>query len=138
MGIHTLCYLTLYAVKGTTADKQYVSCVKMYILLVRVLASTLWWYVDDSALKQLEQSLLHTLSAYVACYAWVVALAGYLVNLVNKHDTSLSCLLVVVCHLQQTCKDALYVLAYIAGLGEHRGIDNGKRNVEQTGYGACE
>ena len=82
--------------------------------------------------------MLDALTADVARYRGVVGLAGYLVYLVDEDDASLGCLDVVVGHLQQSCQNALDILADIAGLGEHRSVDDGKGHVEQLGNGACQ
>ena len=42
---------------------------------------------------------------------------------------------VEISHLQQAREDALDILADIAGLGEHRGIHDGKRHLQQMGDG---
>ena len=102
MGVHALCYLALNAVEGTAADEQDVACVDMCIVLVRMLAATLWRHVDHRSLKELEQALLHTLAANVACDARVVALACYLVDLVNEDNALLGSLDVVVGNLKQS------------------------------------
>ena len=108
----------------------------MHIVLVGMLATSLWRNVDHRTLKELQQTLLHSLAADVAGNRRVVALAGYLVHFVDKHDAPLCQFHVVVCHLQQPAEDALHVFAHIACLGEHRGIDDGERYIEQLGYGA--
>ena len=59
-------------------------CVYVDILLVGVLTASLWRHVDDGALQQLQQTLLHTLAAHVTSDAGVIRLAGYLVYLVDK------------------------------------------------------
>ena len=110
----------------------------MDIVLVGMLSASLGRHVDHCALKQLEQSLLYSLATDVACYRRVVALACYLVYLVDKHDASLGSLDIIICHLQQSREDALHVLAHVSCLGEHRGIDDGERHVEEFSYGACE
>ena len=95
-------------------------------------------HVDDGALEQLEQSLLHTFAADVACDARVVLLASYLVYLVDEDDAALGSSHVVVGHLQQAREDALHVLAHVAGLGEHGGVDDGEGHLEQFCDGACQ
>ena len=109
----------------------------MNIVLVGMLAPAFWWHVDHCSLKQLEQSLLHTLSADVARYGGVIALAGNLVNLVNEHYSPLGSRHIKVGDLQQTAKDALDILANIAGLREHGGINDGEGDIKKLGYGAC-
>ncbi len=80
---------TLDAVEGTAADEEDVLRVYMDILLVGVLAATLWRHVHHGALQELEQPLLHPLAAHVASDTGVVALACNLVDLVDEHDAAL-------------------------------------------------
>ena len=136
MGVHALGYLALDAVEGSAADEQDVVRVYVDILLVGMLAAALGRHVDNGSLQQFQQSLLHALAADVAGDRGVVGLAGYLVYLVDEDDASLGSLHVVVGHLQQSGQDALHVLADIAGLGEHGGIDDGEGHVQQLGDGA--
>ena len=96
MSVHTLCNLALYAVESATTDEQDVACIDMHIVLVGMFAATLWRHVD---LEQLEQSLLHTLTAHVASDAWVVALACNLVYLIDEDDALLGCLHVEIGYL---------------------------------------
>ena len=63
----------------------------------------------------------------------VVALAGDLVDLVDEDDTPLGLRHVVVGNLQQPREDALDILADIARLGEHRGIDDREGDLQQLG-----
>ena len=131
-------YLLLYAIEGTSADKQYVVRVHVYVFLVRVLSSSLWRHVHHGAFQELQQSLLYALAAHIACDAWVVALSCYLVNFIDEHYSFLGCLNVVVGYLQQSGEDALYVLAHIAGLSEHCCVDDGERYVKHLGDGSCQ
>ena len=69
--------------------------------------------------------------------AWVVGLARYLVDFVDKDNASFSVGYVVVGHLQESGENAFHVFAHVSGLGEYCGVDNGERHVKQLGYGAC-
>ena len=126
------------AIECTAADKENVLRIYVYIVLVGVLASSLWRHVYNRAFKEFEQSLLYALARYVASDGRVVALAGNLVNLVDKHDAALCFLHVEIRHLQQAREYALHVFAHVAGFGEHRSVDNRKRHVEEFGNGAGE
>ena len=137
VSVHSLCYLALDAVEGTAADEEYIACIYVDIVLVGMLTASLRGHVHHCSLKQLEQSLLHTLAAYVACDAGVVGLACYLVDLVDEHYASFGSRYVVVGHLQQTREYALHVLTYIACLGEYRCIYDGEWHLEQLGNGSC-
>ena len=63
----------------------------MYIILVRMLTSTLGRHIDDGSFQQLQQSLLNTFTTDITGYRGVVTLTGYLVYLVDKDDTPLGC-----------------------------------------------
>ena len=98
-----------------------------------MLASALWRDVDRRSFQQFQQTLLNALATDVAGDRGVVCLTGYLVYFVNEYDAALRGLDIVVGHLQQACQDALHIFANVAGLGEHRGIDDSKWYVEQLG-----
>ena len=136
MGVHALCYLAFDTIESTTANEEDIPCIYVYVVLIGMLAATLRRNVHHSSFEQFQQSLLHALATHVARNARIVALACYLVNLVNEHDATLGSLKVVVGHLQQTRENALHVLAHIAGLGEYRSIDYRERHFEQLGYRA--
>ena len=138
VGIEALGNLLLYAVEGSATDEEDVLRVYGYHLLLGVLAPTLGWYIHNRTLKEFEQTLLHTLTAHIARNGWIVALAGYLVNLVNEYDTLFRGLHVIVGYLEQSGEDTLDVFAHIACLGEHRGIHDGEGHLEQLGDGACQ
>ena len=87
MRIEALRYLTLYSVECTTADKENILGIDVNIILVRMLTASLWRYIYHRAFQQLEQALLYSLTAHIAGDRRIVALAGNLVYLVNKHDT---------------------------------------------------
>ena len=101
-----------------------------------MLSTPLRRYIDRRTLQNLQQGLLHTLARHITCDGGVVALAGNFIHLVNKDDASLGLLDLVVGCLQQARKDALHILAHIARLGKHRGIDNGEGDLQQLGNGA--
>ena len=101
MCVQPLRYLPLYAVERSAADKEYVACVDVYIVLVGVFPPAFWWDIYCCSLKEFQQSLLHALARHVACDARVVALACYLVYLVDEDYSPLCCLKVIVGHLQQ-------------------------------------
>ena len=102
-----------------------------------MLASALWRHIDLRSFEQLEEALLHTLTAHIACDTRIVALACNLVNLVDEHDASLGFLDIIVGSLEQSREDTLDILAHITCFGEHGGIDDGKRHVQHLGDGAC-
>src|SRR5690606_38445033 len=68
----------------------------------------------------------------------VVALAGYLVDLVDVDDAALRSLDVVIGVLQERDDDVLDVLADVAGLGEVGGVGDGERDVDDASEGLRE
>ena len=126
----------LDAVEGTATDEQYVACVYLDELLLGVLASSLGRHIDIGALEKLQQSLLHTLAADVARNAGILALAGYLVNLVDEHYATLASLNVVVGSLQQAHKHILHVVAHISRLGQRGGVGYAEGHIQQLRNGA--
>ena len=130
MRIQALSNLTLYTIESTTTDKQDVMGVYMDIFLIRMFTSTLWRYVNDSALQQFEKPLLYTLSTDIARNRRIVALTGYLVYLVDKDNASLCGLDIIVGHLQQTGKNALNIFTDVTCLGKYRSVNNGKGYIE--------
>ena len=85
-----------------------------------------------------EQRLLHSLARDVAGYRGVLALAGYLVYLVDVDDAVLGALHVEVGSLEQLEEDVLHVLAHVAGLGQRGGVRYGERHVQHPGQGLGE
>ena len=138
MRIQALGYLTLNAIKGTTADKQDVTCIDGDILLVRMLTTALRWNVHVGTLQEFQQALLHALATDITRNRRIIRLTGNLVDLVNEHDTALGCLHIIVSHLQQSRKNTFHVLTYIASLSKHCRINNGERHIQQFGNGTCQ
>ena len=99
VGIQALRNLPLNTVEGTTADEQDVTRIDNDIVLIRVLSPTLWRHVHIGTFKQFQKSLLNALATDIAGNRGVVGFTGYLVNLVDEHDTTFCCLHVVVGHL---------------------------------------
>ena len=62
MGIKTLGYLTLNAVECSSTYKQDIARINMNIVLVGMLAATLWWDIHNCALKEFEHGLLNSLA----------------------------------------------------------------------------
>ena len=105
--------------------------------ILRVFAPALGRYVHHRPFEYLQQRLLHALARDVARNRGVVALARDLVDLVDENDAPLGLRHVVVGDLQQPRKDALDILAHIARLGQHGGIDDREGHLEQPGDRAC-
>ena len=138
MRVQTLRYLSVYAVKCTSADKQDVFRIDRYHLLFGVLASALGRHIDDRPLQKFQEPLLHALAADIACYGRVVTLACYLVDFVDKHYATFSLRHIIIRSLEQTGQQTLDVLTHIAGFSQHSRIHNCKRHIEKSGYGLGE
>ena len=100
---------------------------------MRVLAPALGRDGGDRALEQLEKRLLHALAGDVAGDGRVLALAGYLVYLVDIDDAALGLLHVEIRGLEQLEQDVLHVLAHIAGLGQRGGVGDGEGHAQHLG-----
>ena len=105
----------------------------MNVFLVRMLAASLWRNIYHCAFQQLEQALLYSLTAHIAGDRRIVALAGNLVYLVNKHDTFFCSSHIIVSHLEQTAQNAFHIFAHITSLGKYRSINNSERHIQQFG-----
>ena len=134
MSVKTMCDLGFNTVKRASADKQNVFSIHRYHPLFRMLSTSLRWNIHHRAFKQLQQSLLYTLTAHVTCDRRIVAFSRDFVNLVNKHDATLGFCHIIICHLKKTCEQTLDVLSYIAGLSEHSSINNREWNIKKLGY----
>ena len=127
----------LDSVEKPAADKEDIFSVHGYHGLLGMLAAALGRNIYHRAFKKLEEALLNAFAAHVAGYRRIVTFAGNLVDLVDEYYTALCMLHIVVGNLQQPCKQALYILAHIACLCKHRGVDYGERHIEYLGYSAC-
>ena len=125
--------LFLDAVESASADEQDVRRVDLDEFLVGVLASALGRHVDHRSLENLEQGLLYALARHVARDRRVVALAGDLVDLVDKDDSPFGQGYVVVGRLKQPREDALDVFAHVARLGQYGRVDDRERDFQQLG-----
>ena len=103
-----------------------------------MLASPLRRHIGDSALEDLQEGLLHTLTADVAGDAGVVRLACDLVDLVDVDDSALSAGDVEIGGLDESQQDVLDVLADVAGLGQRGGVGAGEGNVDDLGKRLCQ
>ena len=95
-----------------------------------MLASALRRNIGDGAFENLQQRLLHALTGDVARDGGVLVLAPDLVDLVDVDDAALRAGYVAVGGLQQLQNDVFDVLAHVAGFGQRRRIDDGKRHVQ--------
>ena len=102
MRVQTLGNLPFDTIKGTAADEQDIPCVKMDIILIRVLSTSLGRHIHYRTLKKLQQALLHTLATHVACNTGIVALSCDLIDFIDEYDTMLRCLHIIVRYLQQS------------------------------------
>ena len=138
MRIQALGNFSLNAIESTTADEQDVARIDGDILLVWMLTTTLGGHIDTGTFQQFQQALLHTFTADITRYRRIIRLTRYLIDLIDKHNTTLGCFHIIVGNLQQTGQNALHILANIASLGEYRSINDSKRHIEQFGDGTCQ
>src|ERR1019366_4074682 len=80
----------LEPVEGPAADEQDVLRVDLDVLLLRMLAPALRRDARDRAFQDLEERLLHALTAHIARDARVLRLPRDLVDLVDVHDAALA------------------------------------------------
>ena len=98
-----------------------------------MLAPALGRHIADGAFQNLQQRLLHALSAHVAGDRRVFTLAGDLVNLIDIDDALFRALDVKIGGLDQLQQDVLHILAHIAGLRQGGGVRDGKGHVQHVG-----
>ena len=98
-----------------------------------MLAPALGRNIDHRAFQNLQQSLLHSFTRYVARKRRIVALAGDLVDFVDKDNPPLGQLHVVGSHLQQPRENTLDILAHVSRLGKYRSVHDGEGYVQQFG-----
>ena len=120
------------AVERAAADEQDVRGVDLDELLLRMLAPAVRRNVGHRALQDLQQRLLHALTADIAGDGRVLAAAGDLVDLVDIDDAALRTLDVVIRCLDQAQQDVLHILADIARLGQRGSIGDGERDIQRT------
>src|SRR5690625_583630 len=121
--------------EGAATDEQDVGGIDLEELLLGVLAPSLGRHRGHSALDQLQQGLLHSLTGDIPSDGGIVGLARDLVDLVDVDNAHLGLFHIVVALLQQFLNDVLDILADIARLGEGGGIGDGKGHVQQPGQG---
>ena len=121
------------AIECTAADEKDVGGIDLDKLLLGVLAAALGRHIAHGALQDLQQRLLHALTAHVAGDGGVLALAGDLIDLVDIDDADLRLLHIKVRCLDQLEQDVLHILAHIAGLGQGGGVGDRKGNAQHLG-----
>ena len=99
-GVETRTDDALNAVKGTSADEEDLLRIDLDKLLLGMLATAIRGDVDDTPLEQFEKALLDPLATHITGDGGVVALARYLVNLIDEDDATLCGGYVVVAVLQ--------------------------------------
>ena len=119
-------------VERAAADEENVRRIDLDELLLRVFASALRRDRGDRPFQDLQQRLLHTLAGDITRDRSVLALAGYLVQLVDIDDAALGAFHIKIRRLQKAEKDVLHILADIARLGERGGVGNGERHIQHA------
>ena len=121
------------AVEGAAADEENVRRVDFDVFLQGMLPAALRRHVGDRSLHDLEERLLDALAGNVPRDGNVVASLSDLVDLIDVNYAPLRLGHVEVGVLQKLKDDVLNVLAYVAGLGERRGVRDGERHVHHPG-----
>lgn len=136
--LETRSYRAFDTVESPAGDKKDVAGVDLDHFLFGMFASALRGHVDDGAFEEFEESLLDTLATDIASDRRVVALAGYLVNFVDKDDTALSRLDIIVGSLEETDEDIFDIIADIARLGESSSVGDSERHLDKASDSASE
>ena len=102
--------------------------------LLRMLPAPFRRNIDDIAFQQFQHGLLNALSGNVPGDGRIVALPGYLVDLIDEDDTPLCLGNIVIRLLKQSGQDAFNIFSHITCLCENRGIDNREGNIQQFSY----
>ena len=103
-----------------------------------MLAAALRRNIAHSALQNLQQGLLHALTAHIAGDGGVLTLAGDLVDLVDIDNTDLCLLHIKIRCLDQLEQNVLHILAHITGFGQGGGIGNGEGNAQHFCQSLCQ
>ena len=124
----------LDAVECSAAHKEDVFGVDRNHALLGMLAAALGRDVDNRAFEEFQQTLLDALAADVArdargCPPLRAILSISSMKTMPRSRSSD----VVVGGLEQSCEEALDVLADITGLGEDGGVDDGEGHVKRSG-----
>ena len=99
-----------------------------------MLASTLRRNINHGTFQEFQQSLLYTFATHITRDRRIIALAGYLINLINEHNSPFCCSHIIISNLQQTRQDAFNVFTHITCFSKHSGINNGERNIQHLSY----
>ena len=83
-------------IEGAATDEKDVGGIDLDEFLMGMLAAALRGNGSDGTLQDLQQSLLHAFTAYIAGDGGVLALAGNLVDLVDVDDAALSQLDIII------------------------------------------
>ena len=126
------------AVKGTAQNEQDIGGVDLNELLLGVLPSAVGRHVGDRSFQDLQQRLLHALAADIPGNGWIFAAAGDLIDLIHIDDPPLRPFHVVVRRLNEPQENVFHILAHISGLGQGRGIRNGKGHVQRPCQRLCQ
>ena len=136
LGVLTQGNMTFDPLESASTDKEDILGIHVNEFLFRMLAATLGRHIHDTAFQQFEQGLLYPFARDITCDGRIVTLAGNLVNFIDEYDAALGLCEVKIGFLEQARKEALHILPHIAGLGEHRSVYDGERDVQHAGDGA--
>ena len=130
MRIHPLGYLLLDTVKCSSADEQDVTRVHMDVILIRCLRPPLGGTLTIEPSRSFSSPCCTPSPLTSRVMEGLSLLRAILSISVDKDNTPLSSLYIIIGHLQQTGKNTLYILPYIAGLGKHRSIHYRERHMQ--------
>ena len=80
---------------------------------------------------------MYALARHVTGDGWIVRLTRNFVDFIDKNDTFLGFLHIVIRLLQEACEQTLHVLTHITRFGQHRSIHDGERHLEEFSNRAC-
>jgi len=100
---------------------------------MRVFAASLRWDIGDRTLNKLKQRLLNAFAGHIAGYRLVFAFTSYLVNFINKNNSALCAIEIVIGGLEQFREDVFNIFAHIASFCESGGIRQSQRYIQQIG-----
>ena len=95
-----------------------------------MLTSALRWNAGNGSLKDFQQCLLYTFTRYITRNRWIFRLSRNFINFINIDNSFFRTFYIVISCLNQFKQDVLDVLTNVTGLGQGRGVGDGKRHVQ--------
>ena len=76
------------------------------------------------------KTLLYSFSTYITGYRRIVTFTRDLIYLINKYNSPLGCIHVIIGSLQQTGQNTFNIFSHITGFGQYRSIHDSKRHMQ--------